>query len=247
MATIFEDEGRERRKRERLKLVKILVYLAFVILPFFIKKEGRGRLLRAEVQFASGNFVTCRVEEPIRSSQLHVELYSASEDKKVAVCPMSDIRMMSVYVERKEKSGKERQGDKGKKGKKGEKEGKGVRLVVCEKENPSLYYLRAEGRHAMSLEKREKYWIETDSTLRDEKVTRVYVALEGDVGRVIYQGVRSNGKYDAEERKAFIARAAETFKRDTVLRRRIERWEFSIGDIDKIVQMYEPGEGVGDE
>ena len=246
MATIFEDEGRERRKRERLKLVKILVYLAFAILPFFIKKEGRGRLLRAEVQFASGNFVTCRVEEPIRSSQLHVELYAASEDKKVAMCPMSDIRMMSVYVERKEKSGKEKSG-KARQGEKGEKGEKGVTLVVCEKENPSLYYLRAKGRHAMSLEKREKYWIETDSTLRDEKVTRVYVALEGNVGRVIYQGVRNSGKYDAEERKAFIARAAETFKRDTVLRRRIERWEFSIGDIDKIVQMYEPGEGVGDE
>lgn len=157
---------------------------------------------------------------------------------------MSDIRMMSVYVERKEKSGKERQGDKGKKG---EKEGKGVTLVVCEKENPSLYHLRAKGRHAMSLEKKEKYWIETDSTLRDEKGTRVYVALEGNVGRVIYQGVRNNGKYDAEERKAFIARAAETFKRDTVLRDRILGWEFSIGDIDKIVQMYEPGEGVGEE
>ena len=42
MATMFEYEGRERRKRESLMFVKIVAFLVFAIVPSLVKKEGGG-------------------------------------------------------------------------------------------------------------------------------------------------------------------------------------------------------------
>ncbi len=75
MATMFEDEGRESRKRESLMFVKIVAFLVFAIEPSLVKKEGWGAFtVRGSI--CKRTCLECMVEDPIGSIHCVLWLFS---------------------------------------------------------------------------------------------------------------------------------------------------------------------------
>ena len=66
MATMFEYEGRERRRRESLMFVKIVAFLVFAIVPSLVNKEVWGTFtVRGSI--CKRTCLECMVEDPIGS------------------------------------------------------------------------------------------------------------------------------------------------------------------------------------